>query len=123
MSKRRHQQETQLARRIGQAAYEAREQRGLSPHEVANVLGISVWYYRQLECGRSCPDLPLLRALAAALDLRLDSLFRDIPCPPPEPLSRERWALLQRLRNAHPRTRQLISRVLHEVNHATKSSR
>lgn len=57
---------------ISRAIRTCRHARGLSQLALAAEVGISASYLSSLESGRKEPSLPLLRRIAAALDLPID---------------------------------------------------
>lgn len=67
--------ETALARRIGQAARNARRAAGKTQQEIADEAGVSVEFYSRIERGGTLPSVPTLVRLADVLDLGTDMLL------------------------------------------------
>lgn len=64
---------------LGPRIREAREERGLSLRDVAEVTGFSVSFLSQVELGRSSPSLASLQTICAALGLELAAALRQDP--------------------------------------------
>ena len=54
---------------------QAREAAGRTQQETAVAAEIALSYYQRLEAGGSMPGLPIARAIAAALDSTVDTLW------------------------------------------------
>jgi transcriptional regulator with XRE-family HTH domain len=65
----------ELARKIGEAAREARGRAGLTQVEVAALVGITPMVYSRLERGKLMPSVPTLRRLSSALHISADALL------------------------------------------------
>lgn len=67
--------------RLGERVKEARARRGMTRKILARDSGVSERYLAQLESGQGNISIVLLRALARALDLPLETIVRDGPEP------------------------------------------
>lgn len=67
--------------RLAARLREARAQRGMTRKDLARDSGVSLRFLAQLESGRGNPSLIVLRRIATALDLPLESLVSDSPQP------------------------------------------
>ena len=67
--------------RLGERVKEARARRGMTRKILARDSGVSERYLAQLESGQGNISILLLRALARALDLPLETIVRDGPEP------------------------------------------
>src|SRR5271166_4693609 len=73
--------ETEYLRRVGDRVREARASRGMTRRILARDSGVSERYLAQLETGQGNISILLLRDIAHALDVRLESLVLDGPEP------------------------------------------
>ena len=69
-------------KRLGDRVREARASRGMTRKILARDSGVSERYLAQLESGQGNISILLLRDIARALDIRLDTLVLDGPEPP-----------------------------------------
>lgn len=65
--------------RIGQRIRKMRRAHGFSQEELAERVNISVTHMSHIETGNTKLSLPVLVALAAALEVRTDDLLNDCP--------------------------------------------
>jgi XRE family aerobic/anaerobic benzoate catabolism transcriptional regulator len=70
--------------RLGERVREVRARRGMTRRILARDSGVSERYLAQLESGQGNVSIVLLRAIAAALDVPLESIACDGPAPSPE---------------------------------------
>jgi len=107
---------------LGERVREARARRGMTRKILARDSGVSERYLAQLEFGQGNVSILLLRQIAKALDLRLESLTTDGPEPPVE-LSHTTELLRQlapdQIRRAHAMLLQNFS----DVDPAARRSR
>src|SRR5215831_13462885 len=68
-------------KRLGDRVREARASRGMTRRILARDSGVSERYLAQLESGQGNISILLLRDIARALDIRLESLVLDSPEP------------------------------------------
>jgi len=73
--------ETQYLRLVGNRVREARTRRGMTRRILARDSGVSERYLAQLESGQGNVSILLLRQIAWALDMRVESLISDAPEP------------------------------------------
>jgi transcriptional regulator with XRE-family HTH domain len=59
----------------GQLLREKRVAAGLKPERLALIVGRSVYAIHEYERGRNLPSVPVLAAMAAALNVAIDDLF------------------------------------------------
>lgn len=67
--------------RLAERLREARAERGMTRKALAQDSGVSLRFLAQLEAGRGNPSLSVLRRIAGALDLPLESLVSESPQP------------------------------------------
>lgn len=72
-------------RRLGYAIRRAREQRGLTPPQLAELVGVGRGTINDWESGASVPSMLYLGPLCAALVVD-PRLFADLPDEPPSPV-------------------------------------
>lgn len=117
--------ESQLAKKIGQAARVVRVSLGLTQAEAAERIGISNEFYARIERGKTLPSVPTLSRMADSLGITVDALFgrsgaSKITLEPKRPStgtakatadndSPELRRVIRRLRNAEPKTVHLIA--------------
>ncbi|WP_224245692.1 helix-turn-helix domain-containing protein [Hyalangium gracile] len=65
----------ELARKIGEAAREARQRAGLTQAEVASLVEITSMVYSRMERGKVMPSVPTLRRLCTVLHISADALL------------------------------------------------
>ncbi len=63
---------------VGPAIQAAREAAEVSAEELAARIGRTPWMVYRYEKGRSIPPLPTIVAIAAALGVRVSSLFEEV---------------------------------------------
>lgn len=73
--------EADYLRRLGERVREARARRGMARKILAKDSGVSERYLAQIESGQGNVSILLLRQLARAFDMPLESLVRDGPEP------------------------------------------
>ena len=78
---------------IGKKLRAFRARRGLTQQVVAEKAGISTPFLSFLETGRKKGSLETYHKLAIALDVGLDSLFKDASSPPPHPAAERSFTL------------------------------
>jgi len=71
-------------RRLGERVREARERRGMTRRILTKDSGVSERYLAQLEAGQGNVSILLLRQIARALDIPVETLVHDGPEPPIE---------------------------------------
>jgi transcriptional regulator with XRE-family HTH domain len=98
-----------IQKSLGRLARVARDRKGLTQLEVAELLGISSNLYGSIERGMMMPALMTLRRLAVALDLSADQL---LGLSPQEELSPELRQLVDRLREQPGSKVRLLLRLL-----------
>ena len=64
---------------IGQRIRKIRKARGISQERLAELVDISTTHMSHIETGNTKLSLPVLVALATALETRVDELLYDIP--------------------------------------------
>lgn len=64
--------------RFAALLFEYRSKNDLTQRDVADLCGISLRHYQELEIGRSVPQLPTAIRIATALNLSLDSLKDEV---------------------------------------------
>jgi transcriptional regulator with XRE-family HTH domain len=67
-----------IREQFGRILRDTRTAKGLTQEELAFRAGMSVPYLSEIERGRSSPSLTLLVDLAAALEISLAELFKDV---------------------------------------------
>lgn len=72
--------------RISQQIKERRKQKGITVQELADKAGVSKGLISQIENGRTIPSLLVLISIILALDIDLNSFFKDVNVPQQEPI-------------------------------------
>lgn len=98
-----------IQKSLGRLAREARDRKGLTQLQVAELLGINPNLYGNIERGMMVPALMTLRRLAMVLDLSADQL---LALSPKEELSPELQRLVDRLRTQPGGKVRLLLRLL-----------
>ena len=75
-----------IQRAISDALPPARKARGLTQQEIAELIDVSVEFYRRLERGRALPSIETLIAMADTLEISVDSMLPDLR---PKPIEHE----------------------------------
>lgn len=99
--------DAEFLEQLGQDVRSARGRRGLSRRLLAQYAGVSERYLAQLEAGQGNISILLLRQIATALELPLDTLV----CAAPEGAA-ETAALMAQVREASPERRRRIRELL-----------
>lgn len=125
--------DTELAKKIGDAAREARKAFGLTQEDVAERAGISFEFYARIERGGTLPSVPTLVRIADALAVSADVLLGRagpgtlLVAEPPPSLSTgeppEVRRLVRRLRKADPRTVKLLGLIATELEERSRAPR
>src|ERR1700686_4076628 len=75
-------EDTAFLATLGDRVRELRARRGMTRRILAKDSGVSERYLAQLETGQGNASLGILRRIARALDVPLESLIADTPEPP-----------------------------------------
>lgn len=97
-----------------------REEYGITQKHLATIFNISQQSVHKYETGVAIPNAALLRELSVYFDTSIDYLLGWSPIPHPQTmtqpqlLTEEEWIILEKYRQLHPSTRNLLHSI---INH------